>query len=717
MIEASNQEICPQPLRPDNDAERIEALQRYNILDTPPEAAFDRITKLAARLFNVPTTLISLVDENRAWFKSCYGFDQPEVPRDDSMCNFAILCNEILVVPDTRKDDRFACNPFAVSEPGLRFYAGAPLITHDGYNLGTLCLLDSQPHEDFDAEQCATLVDLAAMVLDELELRFAAQRIAQTDAALLEITQGVSTVTGQAFFDALVQHFARVLSVDYVYIGCLVEPTQTAIQTIAVCAHGQNTDNFDYPLRDTPCEQVIQNRKLCCYPRRVQSLFPNAPMLTPLNVESYVAVPFFDSSEQPLGLLGIMHSKPIENVQIAESLLTIFTLRIATELDRIRVSEAERAAREQAESANRIKDEFLAVLSHELRTPLSPILGWTKLLRSGKVKPENQDKALETIERNAQLQIQLIGDLLDVSRILRGKFALDVKPVNLAWVITAAIETVRLAADAKKIQIQTIVESSVPSVLGDAARLQQVVWNLLSNAVKFTPENGRIEIRLAHVDQSVQIQVIDTGKGIEPEFLPYVFDRFRQADSATTRRFGGLGLGLAIVRQIVELHGGTVQAESPGEDQGATFTVMFPLNDAIVQPQPASSPQEHSLSLKDVRILVVDDEPDSRDFVAYVLESAGAKIKRAASAIEALKILAQDQLDLLVSDIGMPEMDGYQLLRNLKPEQKLPAIALTAYAGEIDQQRAIAAGFARHLAKPIEPNHLVALVATLVSRN
>ncbi|BAU10693.1 putative PAS/PAC sensor protein [Leptolyngbya sp. NIES-3755] len=713
MNEAAHQEITLNLLRPENDSQRVEALYRYNILDTPPEAAFDRITRLAARLFDVPIAIVSLVDEKRAWFKSCHGFNLPEVPRDDSVCNIAILYDEILVVPDTRHDERLACNPFTLAEPGLRFYAGAPLITQDGYNLGTLCLLDMKPHDDFSEEQQATLVDLAATVLDEMELRLAAQKIAQTDAALLEITQGVSAVTGQDFFDALVMHFARVLSVDYAYIGRLVEPEQKAIQTIAVCAHGENADNFEYSLDETPCEKVIQNRKLCCYPRRVQALFPNAPLLAPLNIESYVAVPFFDSSGKPLGLLGIMHGKPLDNVQLAESLLTIFALRIATELDRINVSEAEHAAREQAEAANRIKDEFLAVLSHELRTPLSPILGWTKLLRSGKVAPENQDKALATIERNAQLQTQLIEDLLDVSRILRGKFTLEVQPVNLSGVITAAIETVRLAAEAKKIEIAAILEAS-PCVLGDAARLQQVVWNLLSNAVKFTPESGRIQIRLIQTERSATIQVTDTGKGIDAEFLPYVFDRFRQADSATTRRFGGLGLGLAIVRQIVELHGGIVRAESKGEDQGSTFTVTFPLQ-ATIEPDCSAPTPVHSLDLEGIRILVVDDEPDSRDFVAYVLESAGAQIQCAGSAIEAIKILAQNQSDLLVSDIGMPGMDGYQLMKSL--EHKIPAIALTAYAGEIDQKRAIESGFLQHLAKPADPDQLVAIVASLVSQN
>ena len=581
MTNAATQNLIPEPLRPERDAERLEALRRYNILDTPAEAAFDRITSLAARLFGLPIVLISLVDESRTWFKSSHGFEIREVPRDDSICNFALLYSDVLVIPDTHQDDRLLCNPFAIAEPGLRFYAGAPLMTHDGHNLGTLCLLDSTPHEDLNAAQRATLTDLATMVVDELELRLAAQKIAQMDTALVKITEGVSAAMGQAFFDALVQHFARVLAVDYAYIGRLVDSTEGTIQTIAVCEKGEKSADFDYLLRDTPCEQVIQNRTLCCYPRQVQSLFPNAPLLQPFKVESYVAVPFFDSTGKPLGLLGMMHGEPLENVQIAESLLTIFALRIATELDRVQVSEAERAAREQAETANRIKDEFLAVLSHELRTPLSPILGWTKLLRAGKVKLENQDKALETIERNAQLQTQLIGDLLDVSRILRGKFALDVKPVNLVWVISSAIETVRLAAEAKEIQIQIDIESPVQEVLGDASRLQQVVWNLLSNAVKFTPNGGRVNVHLSQMERSVQLQVSDTGKGIEAEFLPYAFDRFRQADGATTRKFGGLGLGLAIVRQIVELHGGRVQAESQGKDQGAIFTVTFPLIDAV----------------------------------------------------------------------------------------------------------------------------------------
>nr|WP_235082880.1 PAS domain S-box protein [Chlorogloeopsis fritschii] len=409
------------------------------------------------------------------------------------------------------------------------------------------------------------------------------------------------------------------------------------------------------------------------------------------------------------------------------------------EEQRSRLLQQEQAAREQAERANRIKDEFLAVLSHELRSPLNPILGWSKLLLGGKLDEVRAKQALVTIERNAKLQAELIEDLLDVSRILRGKLSLTVSPINLALTIKAAIETVRLAAEAKSIQIETMLDPEVGLVLGDSTRLQQVVWNLLSNAVKFTPAGGRVEVRLSKglgtrdwglgtrkeaeeqspIANYAQIQVSDTGKGINPDFLPYVFDYFRQEDGATTRKFGGLGLGLAIVRHLVELHGGTIQADSPGENLGATFTVKIPLMPA--QPtvnQPLQS-SEQSLDLSGVQVLVVDDDTDTRDFVAFLLEQAGARVIAVTTAGEAFATLTQSQPDILLSDIGMPDIDGYMLLRQVRtlpPEQggKIPAIALTAYAGEYDQKQALEAGFQLHLAKPIEPNELIVAIATLI---
>ena len=356
-------------LIPANEPERLSALDRYKILDTPPEVAFDRITTLAARLFKMPIALISIVDESRAWFKSCIGFNAREVPRDDTLCSFAVLTDEPLIIPDARLDERFACNPFVQSEPGVRFYAGAPLLTHDGFNLGTLCLLDSQPHEPLTAEQQATLVDLAAMVVDELELRLAAHKIAQVDAALLEITQGVSTVTGGAFFDALVQHFAKVLDTDYVYIGLIEGDDPRQLRTIATFAHGQIVDNLTYPLQDTPCWEVIGQRKICCYPRNVQAHFPNAPLLKPLSVESYIAAPFYDSNGKSLGILGVMDGEPLENVHLAESLLTIFASRVATELERQQTEDALRESEERYRAFVAHSNE--GIWRFELEEPLS----------------------------------------------------------------------------------------------------------------------------------------------------------------------------------------------------------------------------------------------------------------------------------------------------------------------------------------------------------
>ncbi|MFN6527300.1 PAS domain S-box protein [Nostoc sp. ChiSLP03a] len=396
----------------------------------------------------------------------------------------------------------------------------------------------------------------------------------------------------------------------------------------------------------------------------------------------------------------------------------------AQAIARAQLYEAEKTARAEAETANRIKDEFLAVLSHELRTPLNPILGWAKLLRTRKFDEATKIRALETIERNARLQTELIGDLLDVSRILQGKVRLNLHAVDLKIAIASALETVRLAAEAKSIQIQTVLSNDIGKVLGDGDRLQQVMWNLLSNAVKFTPTNGLVQVRLDQVGLDAQIQVIDTGKGINPEFLPYVFDYFRQADAKTTRVFGGLGLGLAIVRHLVELHGGTVQAESPREGQGATFTVKLPLlknSELRVSSSEASQTElstEETL-LAGVQILLVDDQADVREFFSFALEQYGATVTAVESADEALQTLMQSNPDILLSDIGMPFMDGYMLLREVRklpPEQggQIPAIALTAYAGEINYNQAMAAGFQKHLPKPVDPADLAAAIVSLI---
>ncbi|UKP00485.1 hybrid sensor histidine kinase/response regulator [Nostoc sp. UHCC 0870] len=393
--------------------------------------------------------------------------------------------------------------------------------------------------------------------------------------------------------------------------------------------------------------------------------------------------------------------------------------------ERANLLELEKAARAEAEKANRIKDEFLAVLSHELRTPLNSILGWSKLLQNRTLNETRTAQALATIERNAILQVQLIEDLLDVSRILQGKLVLNVTKVNLETVVFSALETMRLAAETKLIEVKTIFAPNLRPVMGDAARLQQVVWNLLSNAVKFTPKGGKVEVCLEKIDDYAEIILIDNGKGINPEFLPYVFDYFRQADSSSTRKFGGLGLGLAIVRKIVEIHGGTVKAESVGEEQGAKFTVRLPL--LPEQSLDVADENNHLLSLNSqpsslagIKVLVVDDDHDSRDFLTFVLQEKGAEVNVVTSAFEALQILAQTELDVLVSDISMPDMDGYMLIRQVRTSTEqngqIPAIALTAFARQYDQDQALAAGYQIHLAKPLNADELVAAVRRLAVR-
>jgi signal transduction histidine kinase len=439
----------------------------------------------------------------------------------------------------------------------------------------------------------------------------------------------------------------------------------------------------------------------------------------------WLAAPLVGRDGHNIGLIQLSDKYEGEFTPSDESILVQLAQMASVAVENARLYEAEQqarsaaeASREEAQSANRVKDEFLAVLSHELRSPLNPILGWSTLLQNNKLDEAKTAQALATIQRNAKLQSELIEDLLDVSRILQGKLSLNVVPVNLAATITAAMETVRLAAEAKSIQLQAVLEPNVGQVSGDSTRLQQVGWNLLSNAVKFTPEGGQINIRLEHIGSNAQITVSDTGKGIHPDFLPYVFDYFRQADAATTRRFGGLGLGLAIVRHLVELHGGTVEVESPGSEQGATFTVRLPLMSTQPITNQDSKLLDLSLDLSGIKILVVDDDTDTREFIAFLLEEYGARVTAVSSAHEALVALNQSKPDVLLSDIGMPDVDGYMLIQQIRislPQGgQIPAIALTAYAGEMNQQQALAAGFQKHISKPIEPGVLVQAISSLV---
>ena len=386
----------------------------------------------------------------------------------------------------------------------------------------------------------------------------------------------------------------------------------------------------------------------------------------------------------------------------------------------------EQVARARAEEADRAKDQFLAMVSHELRNPLSPILAWARMLRAGGLPADKQHAAVEAIERNAMAQAQLVEDLLDVSRIVSGKLRLDVRPTGLERVVAGALDAVRPSADARQVRLQVVLDPRPGMVLGDPDRLQQVAWTLLSNAVKFTPRGGRVQVGLERVDSHLELTVSDTGQGIAPELLPRVFERFWQADAGTTRTAGGLGLGLAIVRHLVELHGGSVSAHSDGVGQGASFTVRLPL---MVMRDAARAPERRHPTAVDrpatpdvprldgVCVLVVDDEPDSNEMVAVLLASHGAEVRVAASAAQALAILERWRPHVLVSDIGMPEVDGFELIRRVRERDDarahVPAIALTAYARVEDRVRSLTAGFQMHVTKPVDPFELVAVVASV----
>ncbi|MBD2067010.1 response regulator [Leptolyngbya sp. FACHB-671] len=468
-------------------------------------------------------------------------------------------------------------------------------------------------------------------------------------------------------------------------------------------------------------------------------------------LRGWLAVPLISRQGNNIGLIQLSDKYEGEFTEEDEALLVQLAQVAAVAIDNARLYL-------QSQETNRIKDEFLATLSHELRSPLNPILGWSRLLQTKRFDEATLTRALQTIERNAKLQTHLIEDLLDISRIIQGKLTLKVSPVNLISIVEAAIDTMRPAAEAKSIPLKVLLEPSAPSTgtaiepdwktvdanpiyarfqtIGDPNRLQQIIWNLLSNAIKFTPQGGQVEIRLSLVEpetspenglskasvhaQYAEIAVSDTGKGIKPEFLPFIFDYFRQADASITRVYGGLGLGLAIVRHLTELHGGTICAESLGEGQGATFTIRLPLLVAQPDAQERSS-SGSAINLKGIQAVVVDDEVDTREIITLILEGYGTHVIATASVSEALEAVEQFNPDILVSDIGMPLEDGYALIRKvreLEPDRggMIPAIALTAYARPEDQHQSLTAGFQLHVPKPVEPEKLAKAVADLVGR-
>lgn len=442
-----------------------------------------------------------------------------------------------------------------------------------------------------------------------------------------------------------------------------------------------------------------------------------------LPVRSYLAVPVKGVKGDVLGGLFFGHPAAGRFTKQHERLAMGVSSWASVALENARLYN-------EAQIANRTKDEFLAVLSHELRTPLNAIVGYSRLLRAGILSGDKAARGLETLERNATWLTQIVEDVLDVSRIVSGKIRLDVQPVELPLIVENAVATVQPAADAKGVHVQALVDPGVVSVSGDPGRLQQVVWNLVSNAVKFTPKHGRVQVRLERVNSHAEIVVSDTGEGIAPDFLPYVFERFRQAEAGTTRKTGGLGLGLAIVRHIVEMHGGTVEASSAGKGKGATFRVRLPM--MIVHPEVLPQRREHPRTermeplaelagLHGVHVLAVDDEEDALTLLRVVLESAGARVTTFHAPIEALERMSDVKPQVLIVDLGMPGMDGFEFITRVRTSpdssvRNIPAAALTAFARSEDRTKALRSGFEMHLAKPVDPGELVASVATLARR-
>ncbi|MDX6694185.1 MAG: hypothetical protein QOF02_1788 [Blastocatellia bacterium] len=657
----------------------------------------------------------------------------------------------VIRIRDVKQDERYGKNsPYYGMPPGhlpVTSYLAVPVISRSGEVLGGLFF--GHPEQGVFNERTERIVEglaaQAAIAMDNARLFEAVQRArAQAEAAqrgsafLAEASALLASsldyeTTLKSVAQLVVPRIADWCAVHIVERDGTIMPLAVAHVDASKTAMAEELQHR-YPGDATRARgpaQVIRTGQAELYTDISEDLLAEAAhdaehlaILRELGLKSAMTVPMIVQG-RALGAISFISTESErrygpEDLSLAEDLAR----RAALAIDNARLYR-------EAQEANRIKDEFLATLSHELRTPLTAVLGWAKLLSTGQLDAEASTRALDTIQRNARAQQQIIEDILDVSRIITGKIRLEVAPVELSSVIEAAMEAVRPAADAKAIQLELSLDKETGLVMGDPARLQQVIWNLLSNAVKFTPHGGRITLRLSEVEAHAQIVVKDTGEGIKAEFLPYVFDRFRQADGSTTRVHGGLGLGLAIVRHLVELHGGTVKAESDGEGHGASFIIALPLS-AAKQENEREAESERQLAatetdtallldLSGLRVLVVDDEADSLEFLNVSLAGCGAEVCAVTSAAEALAALAEFRPDVLISDIGMPHEDGYTLMRKvraLSPEQggAIPAAAVTAYARAEDRMRALLAGFQSHIAKPIAPAELVALVASLAGR-
>jgi PAS domain S-box-containing protein len=656
-----------------------------------------RVADLTAALAEAPTAAVVLRDgETLRVHASSDGacpFADLQVANPPSIASRAIRTRESILVSDIRSEQWTPLNPLS------RSCAAAPFVVGDEV-MGVL-LVESPRPSAFSRDDQARITRLAAQAA-------VAIRQAQLHSALRRSEEWLSTAL-RSIADGVIASDAS--------------GNVTFLNRAAEALTGYSEEEA----RSKPLESIFRIMD----PRsRRAAPSPLAAILSEKSAafSGQALLVTRDGRELSIDVSGA----PLQG-ENGELVGAIVTFRDMSERRRAEEQLAtllarEQAAREEAETANRLKDEFLATVSHEIRTPLNAMLGWSNMLRSGRLDAAGAERAIEIIERNARSQAQLIEDLLDVSRIITGRLRLEVRAVDLAAVIDGAVESIRPAAAAREIELVVTLDRAIATLYGDANRLQQVVWNLLSNAVKFTPRGGRVEVRLEAVDGSAKVTVRDTGQGISPDFLPHVFDRFRQANASSTRSHAGLGLGLSIVRHLVELHGGTVKADSDGVGQGATFTVMLPRTVQRLRPVEAISRRDHAApadpgALAGLKIMVVEDELDTREVLAAVLQTHGAEVRCCASAAQAIQDFAHETPDVLVSDIAMPDEDGVSLIRKVRDHETrtarpfVPALALTAYARIEDRARILAAGYQMLITKPVEPAELVTALSDLAGQH
>ncbi|MDB4929392.1 MAG: hypothetical protein JWM10_1876 [Myxococcaceae bacterium] len=692
-----------------DDPDRLAALYATELLDRDPGPAFGRVARLACRLLGAPMAVVSLIDDRRQVIVGQVGVgsdDAPvgEVPIARSVCSHVVRGGGALLVEDLRLHPELR-EVTALAGAGAVAYAGVPVATVDGHFIGVVCVVDYEPRT-WSERDLESLNDLAALASTEIGLRVARR-------TQRELADTARTAAVLERYRLLSQEGRDIILFLRATDGRVVEANEAA-----VAAYGYSRDELlRLTLADLRAPETLHN--VSEYLARAAS----GEML------SETVHRRRDGSTFPVE--GSARGADVGGERLVLSLIRDISARKAAEAERAELLARAEQARVEAERANRLKDEFLSTLSHELRTPLNAILGWTRMLQSKQLPEARRDHALATIERNAQLQARLVDDILDVSRIVSGKLPLQVEAVDPSVVVWAAVDSVRPAADARGLRVEVACERGLGAISADPARVQQVVWNLLSNAVKFTPRGGRVGVRVRRVDEQLEVEVADTGQGIAPEFLPHVFERFRQADAGSARQHGGLGLGLAIVRHLVELHGGTVSVSSDGVGRGATFVARLPLiamaseqgsrwsDPGAASPSGDESAADADPSLEGVHVLVVDDEVDARELLRSLLHSCGASVSTAGDAAEAARLLRAERPDVMVSDIGMPGEDGLALIARVRrwaPSEGggVPAIALTAFARPEDRARAISAGFTAFLTKPVDLSLLLKTVVRML---